>query len=61
MMEPLINAVSKETKGNKTDLSVEELRSIPGYENISDQDVNGIICDIKELCKLIYLTSKNNL
>lgn len=60
-MEPLNNLVSKETKGNKTDLSVEELRSIPGYENISDQDAIKVLYSIKELSVLIFLSnSKNN-
>ena len=62
MMDSLINAVSKETKGNKSDLSVEELRSVPGYENISDQDAIKVLYSIKELSVLIFFaSSKNNI
>jgi hypothetical protein len=62
MMNPS-NMESTETilsKGKKTDLTVEELRSISGYENISDQDAIRTLHSIKELSTLIFFAATKN-
>jgi hypothetical protein len=62
-MEPLNSPASKETiisNSRKNDLSMEELRNILGYENISDQDAIRTLYSIKELSMLIFFSAKNN-
>jgi len=48
------------SKNEKTDLTIEELRGIPGYENIAEQDAIRILYSIKELSVIIFFTARKN-
>ena len=38
----------------KTDLTIEEVRALTGYENLSEEEAESILQSIKELSLLIY-------
>ncbi len=42
----------------REDLTIEELRSFPGHENLSDEQAAHIIAGLKELSILLYYAAK---
>jgi len=40
----------------KLDITIEELRRVPGYENISESEALKTLDSIKEFCLLFYET-----
>jgi len=52
----MINIDSTLFQTKKLDITVEELRKVPGYENISEGEALKTLDSIKEFCLLFYET-----
>lgn len=48
------NTKSISLQRRKTDLTIEEVRALPGYENLTEEEAESILQSIKELSLLIY-------
>lgn len=46
--------ISGVSKRRKTDLTVEEIKKLPGYENLLDDETRNIISSIKEFSLLMW-------